>query len=254
MNFYWRVFIFYCFSTVSILVCAADNMRVYIEHIPPFVVTDKGNISGVAIEIIDQVASATGIEIEYQEIVWSRAFHEAKHKANVMLTGLVRTPSREPDFHWLFALPIAVERQNVYLWGLNKDARKSPAKDISEATVAAVLGDHKVQYYKNYMDKLGLKPNIYTVGTREQVIHMLFHNRVDYILSGELARSEEIKSLGYDVKLIERGAQMLNTSKGLYIAISKPTHMALVKRLEKALNELESSGVIKEIATKWQSQ
>lgn len=233
---------------------AADKIRVYVEHIPPFVLTDKESVSGAAIEIINHAASASGIEIDYQEIVWSRAFHEAKHKANVMLTGLVRTKSREHDFHWLLPLPIAVERQNVYLWGLNKDARKSPPKDIKNATVAVVLGDHKVQYYKNYMDKLGLKPNIYTVGSREQVIHMLFHNRVDYILSGELARAELIGTLGYDVSLIERGPQMLNTSKGLYIALSKPTNTALVKRLEKALNDLASSGVISEIATKWRSQ
>ncbi|QBG37280.1 substrate-binding periplasmic protein [Litorilituus sediminis] len=250
----WRIFIFYCLCLLSITASAADKIRVYVEHIPPFVFTDENKISGMAIDIINQAAKASGIKVEYQEIVWSRAFHEAKHKANVMLTGLVRTKSREHDFHWLLALPMAVKRQNIYLWGLTKNAREKAPKDISNAMVAVVLGDHKVQYYKNYMDKLGLRPNIYTVGSREQVIHMLFRNRVDYILSGELARSELIDSLGYDVSLIERGPQMLNTSKGLYIALSKPTNSALVKRLEKALNALVSSGVISEIATKWQSQ
>ena len=233
---------------------AADKIRVYVEHIPPFVIVNETGISGAAIDIINQAASLSDIAVDYQAIVWSRAFHEAKHKANVMLTGLIRTKSREQNFHWLIELPTSVERQNVFLWHMKKHALDKPAKDIKDAVVAVVLGDHKVQYYKNYMDKLGFKPNIYTVGSREQVIHMLFHQRVDYILGGELARPEQVEALGYDINLIERGPKLLNTSKGLYIALSKHTDIALVNQVDQALAKMKLSGKTDEILSRWHSK
>ncbi len=232
-------------------VTAKDKILAYIEQIPPFVIVNKHDISGATIDILKHALSGSDIIINYQEINWARAYLEAQKKPNIILTGLNRTPSREHNFHWLLKLPITYNGQKIFIWRLKNTALGNKKTTMKKAIVAVVLDDYKAEYYKSYVKKLNFKPNIYTVGSRAQAIHLLFKKRVDYILGGELNEAWEVKELGYDVDQIERGPHLPNDNKGLYIALSKHTDMDLVNKIKKAMNKIKNNGDMNEIVNLW---
>jgi len=251
MKYILTLSIFYLATLMPLHSLAKDELIAYVENLPPSVIVSEDNISGAVIDILTEALRHSDISIEYQNINWSRALYESKNKPNVVLTGLNRTLEREKQFYWLLQLSKATERQDIYLWQLKKTQADEKQKSLNDAVVAMVQGDHKIQYYRDYIESLGFKANIYEVGSREQVIHMLFKGRVDYILGGELNRPWHVEALGYDLAMIERGLKIPNTSKGLYIAISRDTDIRLVHKIEGRLVELARTGRVSEIMAAW---
>jgi ABC-type amino acid transport substrate-binding protein len=245
------LFMFYSVALMPFSVKASDRVLAYIEQIPPYVFINGGKITGSTIDILDGALKASDVAIHYQEIIWSRALHESKKKPNIILTGLIRNASREDKFHWLYKVPVHSNRQRYFLWQLKSIADENEKRGLKNASVAVTQDDNKSKSYKSYVEGLGYQANIYSVGSREQVIHMLFKGRVDYILGGVLNNAWKLKSLGYDPDMIERVVEIPNNSQGLYIAIGKQTDLKLVSKIRKALADLEQSGRVSEIMSFW---
>jgi len=239
------------FITSSLCAYTQDKVVAYVEHNPPFILVEDNHISGAAVDILNKAMGGNDITFEFQQITWARAYLEAQQKPNIILTGLNRTPARDPNFHWLFKLPITYNSQKVYFWQLKSSAHSSQKVSLAEARVAVVLDDYKVEYYENYMASLGLLPKKYAVSSRAQAIHMLFKKRVDYILGGELRDAWKVTELGYDVEQIERGQLIPNENKGIYIAMSKLSNADLVEKIKSALQHNAENGQISEIIKFW---
>ncbi|HBY84779.1 MAG TPA: hypothetical protein DEO86_02800 [Colwellia sp.] len=248
------IFSLFLFSLVVLMPLSAkasDRVLAYVEQIPPYVFINADKITGSTIDILDEALKGSDVDIHYQEIIWSRALHESKNKPNIILTGLIRNAFREDKFHWLFKVPVHTNRQRYFLWQLKSKANENEKRGLKNASIAVTQDDHKSKSYKSYVEGLGYQANIYSVGSREQVIHMLFKGRVDYILGGVLHNAWKLKSLGYDPDMIERVVEIPNTSQGLYIAIGKQTDIELVNKIRKALADLEQSGRVSEIMSLW---
>lgn len=251
MKSIFSLFLFYLFTLIPFYGKASDRVLAYIEQIPPYVFINNNNITGSTIDILNEALKESDVDIHYQEIIWSRALYESIHKPNIILTGLNRNASREDKFHWLYKVPIHSNRQRYFLWQLKSKAKENKKRGLKNASITVMQGDHKSKSYKSYVEGLGYQANIYAVGSREQVIHMLFKGRVDYILGGELGNAWRVKSLGYDPDMIERVVEIPNTSQGLYIAIGKHTDIKLVNKIRKALADVEQSGRVSEIMSLW---
>ena len=251
MKTVFSLFLFYSVALMPFYVKASDRVLAYIEQIPPYVFIENNNIIGSTIDILDEALIESEIDIRYQEIIWSRALYESKNKPNIILTGLIRNAFREDKFHWLYKVPVHTNRQRFFLWQLKSKATENEKRGLKNASVTVTQDDHKSKSYKSYVEGLGYQANIYSVGSREQVIHMLFKGRVDYILGGELNNAWKLKELGYDPDMIERVVEIPNTSQGLYIAIGKHTDTKLVNTIRKALADLERSGRVSEIMSQW---
>ena len=248
------IFSLFLFSLVVLMPLSAkasDRVLSYVEQIPPYVFINGDKITGSTIDILDEALKESDVDIHYQEIIWSRALHESKNKPNIILTGLIRNAFREDKFHWLYKVPVHTNRQRYFLWQLKSKANENEKRGLKNASIAVTQDDHKSKSYKSYVEGLGYQANIYSVGSREQVIHMLFKGRVDYILGGVLHNAWKLKSLGYAPDMIERVVEIPNTSQGLYIAIGKHTDIKLVNKIRKALADLERSGRVSEIMSLW---
>lgn len=251
MKYIFSRFLFYFVALIPLYGEANDEVLAYIERILPYVVIDNNIITGATVDILNEALKESDINIHYQEIIWSRALYESKSKPNIILTGLHRNAFREDKFHWLYKLPIHADRQRFFLWQLKSKSTENKKRGLKNASITVMQSDHKSKSYKRYVEGLGYQANIYPVGSREQVIRMLFKGRVDYILGGELKNAWRVKKLGYDPDMIEQVVEIPNTSKGLYIAIGKHTDIKLVNKVSKALADLEQSGRVSEIMSLW---
>lgn len=245
------LFLFYFIVLMPLYGNANAKVLAYIEEIPPYVVMNNNNIAGSTIDILNEAFKESNIDIDYQEIIWSRALFESENKPNIMLTGLIRNTFREHKYHWLYKIPVNTNRQRYFLWQLKSKSAENKKRGLKNASITVVQGDNKIKSYKSYVEGLGYQANIHPVGRREQVIHMLFKERVDYILGGELSNAWRLKDLGYSVDMIERVVEIPNISQGLYIAIGKHTDVKLVNKIRKALADLEQSGRVSEIMSQW---
>jgi polar amino acid transport system substrate-binding protein len=243
--------LFYFLALMSLHGKASDEVLAYVEQIQKYVVINNNMITGSAIDILNEALKESDVNIHYQEINWSRALHDSENRANIILTGLNRNAFREDKFHWLYKVPVHTNRQRYFLWGLKSKSAENNKRGLKNALIAVMRGDHKNKSYKSYVEGLGYQANIHLVGRREQVIHLLFKERVDYILGGELNNPWRIKGLGYDPDLIERVVEIPITSQGLYIAIGKQTELKLVNKIRKALTDLEQSGRVSELMSLW---
>lgn len=251
MKSIFSLFLFYVVTLMPLFVKASDKVLAYIEQIPAYVVINNNKITGSTIDILNEALKESDVDIRYQEIIWSRALYESENKPNIILTGLIRNDFREDKFHWLYKVPVHTNRQRLFLWQLKSKANENEKRGLKNASITVVQGDHKSKSYKSYVEGLGYQANIYEVGSREQVIHMLFKGRVDYILGGEINNAWRVKSLGFDPEMIERVVEIPNTSQGVYIAIGKHTDIKLVNKIRKALADLEQSGRVGEIMSLW---
>lgn len=251
MKYIFSLFLFYFAALIPLYGKASDKVLAYIEQMPPYVVIDNNKVTGSTIDILNEALKESDVDINYQEIIWSRALYESINKPNIILTGLNRNAFREHKFHWLYKVPVHTNRQRFFLWQLKSKSIENKKRGLKNASITVMQGDHKSKSYKSYVEGLGYQANVYSVGSREQVIHMLFKGRVDYILGGELSNAWRVKGLGYDPDMIERVVEIPNTSQGLYIAIGKHTDIKLVNKIRKALADVEQSGRVSEIMSLW---
>jgi ABC-type amino acid transport substrate-binding protein len=251
MKYIYSLFLFFFVAIQPLYSNASDKILAYVEQIPPYVFINDNSITGSIIDILNEALKEHDIDIHYQEINWSRALYESEHKANTLLTVVIRNPSREHKYHWLYKLSVHTKKQRFFLWRLKNTSTENKQRGLKNASVSVMRGAHKISSYEHYVEELGYQANIYPVGSREQVIHMLFKGRVDFIIGGELNNPWRVKSLGYDPDMIERVVELPNTSQGFYIAIGKHTELALVNKIRKALVDLEQSGRVSEIMSQW---
>jgi ABC-type amino acid transport substrate-binding protein len=251
MKFVFFQLFFYFVALIPLYGNAGDKVLAFVEQIPPYVFINNNNITGSTIDILNEALRASDVDIRYQKINWSRALHESKKKPNIILTGLIRNAFREEKFHWLYKVPVHSSRQRIFLWQLKSKSAENNKRGLKNAFISVTQDDHKSRSYKNYVEGLGFQANIYSVGSREQVIHMLFRKRVDYIFGGELNNEWKLKEMGYDPDMIERVIEVPNTHQGLYIAIGKHTDIQLVNKIRKSLTDLEQSGRVSEIMSQW---
>ena len=251
MPYNFSLFLLYVVVLMPLNGQASDKILAYIERIPPYVLIENNKITGSTIDILNEALTESDVDIHYQEIIWSRALYESKNKPNIILTGLHRNAFREEKFHWLYRVPVHTNMQIFFLWQLKSKAIENEKRGLKNASIAVMQDDHKSKSYKSYVESLGYQANIYSVGSREQVIHLLFKGRVDYIIGGEQSNIWRLKELGYDPDMIERVVEIPNTSQGLYIAIGKQTDIRLVNKISKALADLERSGRVNEIMALW---
>jgi ABC-type amino acid transport substrate-binding protein len=251
MKYIFSQLLVYCIALMPWYGNAEDKVLAFVEQIPPYVFIHNNNITGSTIDILNEALKATDVDIRYQKINWSRALYESKNKPNIILTGLIRNSFREDKFHWLYKVPVHTSRQRVFLWQLKSKSKENKIRGLNNAFISVTQDDHKSKSYKSYVEGLGFQAHIYSVASREQVIHMLFKERVDYMFGGELNNLWEIKKLGYDPDMIERVVEIPNTGQGLYIALGKQTDIKLVNKIKKTLDDLEQSGRVSEIMSLW---
>ncbi|MGL1863135.1 MAG: transporter substrate-binding domain-containing protein [Pseudodesulfovibrio sp.] len=92
---------------------AEPKLQVITEIAPPasFIDTD-GNLTGLAVEIIQAIQQEIGDHTEIQVMPWARGYQELTTNSNVALFSTTRTPARENLFQWVG--PLFTTRWIIY--------------------------------------------------------------------------------------------------------------------------------------------
>jgi polar amino acid transport system substrate-binding protein len=218
------------------------DLKIYTEAHPPMNFVEKGKLTGLATEVVQELMKKTHTRADIQLVTWERGYKAVMEKPDVALFSVAMTPERRPLLQWVG--PIAFATADLY-------ARKGSRLGIQ------FLGDAKklrniVVVRDSYMDQL-LKEegfsNLERVPTAEVALRKLLSGEAQLFPANNVAMSLLLKHISASSDDVE---SVLNLSAHLiYIAFSKNTSRELVALWQKTLDEMKAEGVFGSIFEKW---
>ncbi|MBA4245591.1 MAG: ABC transporter substrate-binding protein [Pseudomonas sp.] len=231
---------------VLVLLCclsaAAAELRLYTEDYRPFSYLEEGRPSGMAVAVVEELIRRTGEAARIELVPWTRGYHQVRQQADTALFSTVRTPAREPLFHWVG--PIA--RGHTRFYSLKESGvRVANLDDVRQLGTLAV----PKQWYSYELLREQQMGNLYGVPTPQDMLRMFRHGRVKLLLANNLTLDGMLAEQGMHAgQLQEQFDLMPNDS---YIAFSRQTDLERVARWQRALDEMRRDGSLERIYRQW---
>src|SRR5881397_3481136 len=88
------------------------ELQLLTEEYPPLSFTRDGKVSGLSVEIVEEIQRRVGSRVPIQVLPWARAYRMAQEQPDVALFGTTRTAERDKLFQWVG--PIVAGRTSLY--------------------------------------------------------------------------------------------------------------------------------------------
>jgi polar amino acid transport system substrate-binding protein len=218
------------------------GLQILTEESPPLNFVRDGEITGLATEVVRELAKRTGTARNIQLVPWQKGYQALLEQPDVALFSTVMTAQRKPLFQWVG--PLAVLDTNLYaLKGSGiAIANLDDARKVNRiATVA--------KYYSEQMlDKEGFT-NTQSYPDPETTVRALLDGKVQLLASNNLEMPAVLKKVGGSMDDVE---SVFTVSTDLfYIAFSKATPAARVARWQDALDGMKRDGSFAKLYAKW---
>ena len=216
------------------------------EHLEPYQIQlASGELTGYAIDIVNELLAVTNSGATIQIMPWARAYNTALRKKNTLIFSMARTPYREDKFLWVGSLII----EKLYLWSLDDTLKDKidNLEDFAPRSIATARNTNVEQYLRQIE-----YPSIKPVVVEEQNMKMLFSRRVDALIGSEITLKHRASTLGYDFNKMHKIMEVKVLEANLIIAFNKQSDSEVVQQYRNAFQYLINSKRIKAIKEKWQ--
>jgi len=236
---------------VCTLAAHATNaeLRIVTEELPPYNMTQGGQITGLSTEVVQAVLKELGLQAQIKSMPWARAYDIALNEENVLIYSITRTPQREKLFKWVGVIAPTH-------WALfSRPGRNLGVKQLDDARkfqIATVNEDAGEQYLVGKGFVLG--KNLQSSNKYEFNYEKLKLGRVDLWISNELNALYLTRQAGDDPETnLVRVLSLpdLANDDGLNMAFSSKTPDATVERFRKGLETIRRNGTYDAIKKKW---
>lgn len=242
-----RIAVLLLISILPICPSMADGIRVVTEEFPPYDFTgESGEVEGMSTEVVREVLSELNLDVHIDVLPWARAFKLASTTPATMLFSVVRTPEREPIFHWVGV----VCEVKSYLFRLKSrsDIQAGRLADLKQYSIG-VVRDWAGQ---KYLEQQGFD-QLQKVSESDANIRKLMNGRVDLIEDYEANLIYRMKKLGFDPGSVEKVYFNADISGPLYAVFSKGTDQDLVQQFKDAFSAVHLDGRYEGIQRRWRS-
>lgn len=240
---------------LSIFICsfsilyAEDNNRLQVitTDYPPFqMINEEGEVSGMAVEIVQAIVNEAGLEADIEIYPWSRARRILNTDPNTLFFNLTRTEIRENMYHWI----ADITPTDIYIWK-NEYRHDIVIEDFNDLNLhnIGVLPD-TVQY-QYLRDKGILESRFYIFQDDNQQFQMLSKNRIDLLPLNEYIFTYLVKQSGLSLDQFERTMFLPDISSKAYLVASLNTSETIVNRLITSWTNVKKNGVYESILNKY---
>lgn len=236
------------FCTLAAQATSAD-LRIVTEELPPYNMTQGGQITGLSTEVVQAVLKEVGLQAPIKSMPWARAYDIALNEENVLIYSITRTPQREKLFKWVGV--IAPTQWALY----TRTGRNLVVKQLEDARkyqIATVNEDAGEQYLVSKGFVLG--KNLQSSNKYEFNYEKLKLARVDLWIANEPNAAYLSRQAGDDPNtMLVRVLSLpdLANDDGLNMAFSLKTPDATVERFRKGLETIRRNGTYDSIKKKW---
>ncbi|WP_312966307.1 substrate-binding periplasmic protein [Stutzerimonas kunmingensis] len=223
-----------------------DKINLLTENFPPYNMADDGknfardeHITGIAADIVREMFKRAGIDYTLTlRFPWERIYGMALEQPNYGVFVTARLPEREELFKWVG--PIGPDDWVLLARG-DSPINLTSLDQARQYNIGAYKGDAIAEH----LDGQGLQPQL---ALRDQEnVKKLIDGKIDLWATGDpagryLARQDGVTGLKRVLRF---------DSAELYLALNKQVADETVQKLQKALGQMRSEGVIDEINARY---
>lgn len=223
-----------------------DDYKMLTELYPPYNFVLNGKLSGVSIDILEEVLKDMGSKKNTESIEvnpWSRAYNEVQKKENIMIFSTTRIPEREELFKWVG--PIIHTNVALFAKKKSKIIINSP-QDIEKYKVGVVIDDVADLVIRGL-----IKDQSKILSSREvkYITLQLQSDRVNLIGFETKGLMWEITELGLNPEDYEQVFVLKESD--LYFTFSKQTPNSLTNKMQISLDNIKKTDKYQEIINKY---
>ncbi|MBN1971073.1 MAG: transporter substrate-binding domain-containing protein [Candidatus Delongbacteria bacterium] len=217
----------------------AVSFNVVTEEYPPYNYSDKGKVTGISTEIIQEILLRTGIDYQLKVYPWARSYKMATEEPNTIIYSITYTEQRKPLFKWVG--PLIPTTVDVF-------AKKSSMIKINGYDD---LKNYKIGVVKDDIGEQLLISNGVPASNLEEVAQPLLNlkklaiDRVDMVsyegnVVNWLLTNNDMTPSDYEkVYTLQEGQ--------LYIGFEKNTPDDVINKCQAALDEMKKDGTYNKI-------
>ncbi|MGI0117039.1 substrate-binding periplasmic protein [Zooshikella sp. RANM57] len=226
----------------SILSASAycQEVTIVTEDFPPYNYVEDNTIKGLSSQIVMAVLKEINIKAEIKFYPWARAYLYATTLKNHLIYSIARIPEREHLFYWVGT--IAPYKTSLYKLKSRKDIKINSLEEAKKYTIGCSFAD----VITIYLQKKGFIL-LDQVSNDAQNLQKLLHGRVDVIAYDEASFVYKVNQKGLDISKFERIYRLEELSDDLYMAFSKTSDIALVRKFQDGLRTIKKNGVFDKI-------
>ncbi|MBN2018313.1 MAG: transporter substrate-binding domain-containing protein [Candidatus Cloacimonetes bacterium] len=227
----------YCAETEQI------DLQIITEDLAPFNFRSAdGTITGQSTEVVQEILSRLGLDIEIQLMPWNVGYERALKESDVALYSTFRTDERENLFQWVG--PIASDEILFYTVKGSDIVIRSLEDAKSLSAIAVVKDDARHQLLeKNNVKNLKLYPS------DAECYRALANGDVAAVLGSNNTMLKMAQQAGVDPSKMVAVYSVRKTP--LYVAFSKAIPVNVVQEWQNVLDEIKRDGTFNKINQKW---
>jgi len=217
----------------------ADNIRVITEHLPPYQITENGQvIGGYSYLIMEEVLKRAKIQATTEVMPWIRVYKLGLNEPNTIIYSITRSIERESLFRWIGKLHQL--EYNFFSTKSNHNINIKTTKDALNYIVVSVRGSFEANSLLRKGFKIG--ENLILVVDYNTAWKMLQMGRAD------LTYGNAPVFLGDDVEnsLFKKQGDVVE-SFDLYVAANINTEEKAVDNLSTAFQSVKNDPLFKEL-------
>ncbi|HEX7641163.1 MAG TPA: transporter substrate-binding domain-containing protein [Burkholderiaceae bacterium] len=219
---------------------AQETIQAVTEEFAPFNYTEDGKVTGYATRVVEEMFRRADVPHELHSYPWSRSYKLAQTLPNVVIFTMARTPERENEFQWIGAL--AKRRLYLYKLAARTDIKIDTIDDARRYRVSVNRDDAAEKLMLglgfSYEKNLDLSPS------DTQGLSKLLAGNVDFITGSDFTIGYLLQKNGIGTGKLRRSLQLVDQGE-YFVAASKSTPPAIVRRLRSAYEQMEKDGTIK---------
>ncbi|RVT44174.1 transporter substrate-binding domain-containing protein [Rheinheimera sediminis] len=215
------------------------SIRVVTELSPPHQMMKEGKVDGFSTQIVEAILKNAGLNSRIEVYPWARAFYIASSTPNVLIYNMARTPERENQFHWIG--PVAKYSFGLVRLADRTDLTPNHVKDLGSAVIAVQRGDFSGQWLQQQGMKEG-KELQFSADILESW-NLLLKGKVDYVIDDKAAlpyMEQQLTLVPGTTRFVLAIPQL---EQQTYLAASKNSDSALVKKLQQAHREVQKTNI-----------
>ena len=232
----------FCFLGVFLHGATVRALQVITEQSPPFNYVDNGRITGSSTEVVREILRRLGSDASIRILPWARGYRMLQNEPDVALFSTARTADRENQFYWVG--PLFTVHYGFYSWN-NPDLR---LQTLEDAKTVGAIATYKDDVKEQLLRSLGFQ-NLDSSNSPESNLKKLVSGRVDLWVFDNLGAANVAKSAGVNPERLRLVLPF--RSYHCYIAFSKQTSPAVVRRWQETLDAMKQDGSFFRISEKW---
>ncbi|MFC3912400.1 substrate-binding periplasmic protein [Pseudaeromonas sharmana] len=198
--------------------------------------TEKGEMTGFAIDVLNLIVHDIGCEIEYRERPWKRQLQELKEG----MTDIAMEAYYNPDRAEYAVFSDAYSPSRAHLWVKSGNQLKADkiATLLSEGTLIGVTKDF---YYGPVVERNRKLSNVQEVFAEETNYSKLLKGRIDGFLGDWLATTWNLKQHGLQYKIVRSPVEVYE-APAFFMLSKRRLSSEFVSRFNAALQQAKKDG------------